>query len=70
MSLSHLIAGCRIVESSPQAKLLRVAQFFLKVQKVMLVIAYHQHANGSDMIKALEQSVNEIAQIVRSQKFE
>ena len=34
------------------------------------VSTYHQHANGSDMIKALEESVNEIAQIVRSQKFE
>ena len=27
--------------SGPQAKLLRVAQFFLKVQKFMLVVAYH-----------------------------
>ena len=41
VTLSNLMAGCRIVQRGPQAKLLLVAQYFLQVQKVILMAAYH-----------------------------
>ena len=41
VTLSNIMAGCRIIQRGPQAKLLRVAQFFWQVQKVVLVLVCH-----------------------------